>query len=182
MPTTGTSAFPITPAPATAFVIPALVLLAVGAATWHTARNADVPWPARALIGLVTLGGAAVVVASALGARGSRVDVGPGGLRLRGDLYGRTVPADRLRPAEARVVDLAAEPALRPVRRSFGTALPGYAAGWFRLADGSKALLSVTDRRRVAYVPTSDGYALLLSAADPHGLVATLRAAAPASR
>jgi hypothetical protein len=52
---------------------------------------------------------------------------------------------------------------------------PGYAAGWFRLRNGQRALLYVTTRRRVLYVPTNAGYALLLSPADADGMLADLR-------
>jgi hypothetical protein len=109
------------------------------------------------------------------GSRGARFEVSPAGLRLRGDVYGRLVPPAELRAAEARVVDLDAEPALAPRVRTMGTALPGYQSGWFRLRDGEKALLYLTDRRRAVYVPTTAGYALLLSPADPDGFVARLR-------
>jgi hypothetical protein len=56
-----------------------------------------------------------------------------------------------------------------------GTGLPGYAAGWFRLTNGERALLYVTTRERVLYVPTQAGYALLLSPSDPDGMLADLR-------
>src|SRR6185437_9476863 len=69
------------------------------------------------------------------GVRLARFEVSPAGLRLRGDMYGRLIPPGELRLADARVVDLRAEPSLAPVRRTMGTALSGYRAGWFRLAD-----------------------------------------------
>src|SRR5271156_1982355 len=89
-----------------------------------------------------TFGGLAF---SLSGARNSRFEVSPVGLRLRGDFYGRFIPAADLRLDSARAVDLRAEPALAPRIRTVGTALKGYQAGWFRLRDGEKALLYVTD-------------------------------------
>lgn len=106
---------------------------------------------------------------------GTTYEVGPAGLRVRGTLYGRLVPAAALRAGEARRVDLAAEPDLTPVVRTNGIGLPGYGAGWFRLAGGARALAFVTDRARLVHVPTAAGYALLLSADDPDGLVTALR-------
>jgi len=44
-----------------------------------------------------------------------------------------------LRTSEARRIDLAASPELQPRRRTLGTGLPGYQAGWFRLKGGEKA-------------------------------------------
>jgi hypothetical protein len=119
--------------------------------------------------------GFAVLGASVLGSQRSRFEVNAGGLVLRGDLYGRTIPRGELVGDDVRVVDLAREQGLAPVRRTRGTAIPGYRSGWFRLADGRKALLYVTDETHVVYVPTTAGYVLLLSAADADGLARELR-------
>lgn len=59
-----------------------------------------------------------------------------------------------------------------------GTGLPGYQAGWFRLTNGERALLYLTDRRRAVYVPTTAGYSVLLSPAEPDAFVSALRAIA----
>ena len=99
--------------------------------------------------------------------RHSRAEISPAGLKLVGDLWGRTIPLDHLELNEARVVDLRGEPDLIPRRRTMGTALGDYSAGWFRLRGGEKALLYLTDRRRVVYIPTLDGYSLLLSQSEP---------------
>jgi hypothetical protein len=101
--------------------------------------------------------------------------VSPAGLRLVGDLWGRRIPAAALVVEHARPVDLEREAPLRPVSRRMGTGIPGFAAGWFRLANGHKALIYLTDRRRVAYVPTTEGYVILLSVEDPERFVRVLR-------
>lgn len=131
-------------------------------------------------LALVILGALAAVAFSVSGARTARFEVSREGLRLRGDFYGRLVPAADLRADLARPVDLERERALQPTLRTGGTALPGYRAGWFRLRNGERALLYVTDARRVAYVPTRAGYSVLVSVAEPEALVAALRRAAPA--
>ena len=105
----------------------------------------------------------------------SRVEVSEEGVRLVGDLWGRTIPLARLDLERGRVVDLRAEPDLAPARRTMGTGLGSFASGWFRLRNGEKALLYLTDRRSVVYVPTHDGYALLLSSSEPERLLAALR-------
>lgn len=130
---------------------------------------------------LIALAGVGALVYSLAGARASHFEVSPAGLRLRGDFYGRLIPPNALDLRDARVVDLQAEPALTPAIRLVGTSIGGYQAGWFRLRNGTKALLYVTDRSRVAYVPTNQGYAVLLSAADPDALLASLRHIAPAA-
>lgn len=105
----------------------------------------------------------------------SRFEVSPDGLRLVGDLWGRRIPATALMTAEARAVDLRIEPGLTPRSRRMGTAVPGFASGWFRLADGRRALIYLTDRTRVAYVPTRQEYVVLLSVEDPARFVRVLR-------
>ncbi len=119
------------------------------------------------VIGLLALAG--------YGSQRARFILSEAGLDFRGDVYGRRLPWAALRVQEARVVDLTREAALAPRSRRVGTGLPGYAAGWFRLSNGQRALLYVTTWRRVLYVPTNAGYALLLSPEDPDGMLADLR-------
>jgi Bacterial PH domain len=109
------------------------------------------------------------------GSQRERFVLSDAGLDFRGDVWGRQVPWSALQVEKARVVDLTREPGLRPRSRRMGTALPGYAAGWFRLTSGERALLYVTAWRRVLYVPTSAGYVLLLSPQDPDAMLAELQ-------
>ena len=148
------STFPIAPATSRYLwlVIPALVLL---------------------------LGAAVLLVATVRGAHSSTFEIRPDGLWLRGDVWGRLIPKSELRVDLARRVDLTQEAGLRPKWRRIGTALPGYQAGWFRLRNGEKALLYLTDRTRAVYVPTTAGYVLLLSPADPDGFLSRLRGETP---
>jgi len=113
----------------------------------------------------------------AYSARHVRFEVSAEGLRIRGDVYGRFVPATALLAAQAREVDLTLDWAHRPTVRTNGIGLPGYQAGWFRLGDGERALVFLTDRTQAVYVPTRGGYSLLLSPADPQAFIATLQQA-----
>lgn len=108
-------------------------------------------------------------------------EVSPQGLRIRGDLYGRLLPLSALDLDRARLLNLREERDWQLKWRTNGTALPGYAAGWFRLRGGGKALVFVTDPTRVLLIPTRENYTLLMSARDPDGLLAALRKAAAAS-
>lgn len=136
-------------------------------------------WIINAIVLVVLVGAGTIMMRTAIGARASRFELRDDGLRLRGDLYGRTIPYGAMDGSAARVVDLEAERDLAPRTRTMGTAVPGYAAGWFRLRNGEKALLYLTDRAHAVYVPTSLGYSLLLSPADPERFVARLRARLP---
>ena len=107
---------------------------------------------------------------------GGRFEVSSGGLGIRGDLWGRFIEARHLRTGAARRVDFAAEPDLLPGWRTMGTGLPGYSSGWFRLRNGERALVYLTDRSRVVYIPTDAGYSLVLSPDDPDAFLAAIRA------
>jgi hypothetical protein len=137
-----------------------------------------VVWIAVPII-LTVIVAIAALIYSLVGARTARFEVSSDGLRLRGDFYGRLIPMRDLQLDMARVVDLRNESSLAPVRRTMGTALPGYRAGWFRLRDSERALLYITDPSRVAYVPTHDGYAIMLSVADPEAFLESLRRFGP---
>jgi hypothetical protein len=117
-----------------------------------------------------------VLVVTMLGARTARFEVAPDGLRIRGDFYGRFIAAADLRVDAARQVDLTVAPELAPARRTLGTGLPGYQAGWFRLRNGERALVYLTDRTKAVHVPTGAGFALLLSPSDPEGFIRALTA------
>lgn len=116
-----------------------------------------------------------LLAVSLMGSRTARFEVTAEGLRLRGDFYGRMIPASQLRGDLATLADFSTAPELLPARRTMGTGLPGYQSGWFRLKNGDKALLYLTDRDRAVYVPTTAGYSVLLSPVDPDGLLAAVR-------
>ena len=112
---------------------------------------------------------------TAYSSRHSRVEIDTEYIRLVGDFWGRTIPFEQLNVSEARVVNLDSTSEYYPKRRTFGTSLPGYASGWFRLRGGEKALVYLTTRQRVVYIPTSGGFALLLSVEEPEQFIAALR-------
>ncbi len=129
-------------------------------------------------IGVLLLGVVALFGSIVYSSRNTRCEVSPGELRIAGNIYGRRIPIEALSPDAAKVIDLRGDPALGISWRTNGVGLPGYGAGWFRLKNGEKALLFVTDPRRVLYLPTKRGYSLLVSPADPDGLLAAVRRAA----
>jgi PH (Pleckstrin Homology) domain-containing protein len=140
----------IAPAGARPFYIllPVLVLLACG-------------------IGLLAL--------AAYGSQHASFVVSDNSLDFRGDVYGRRLPLSALRLSEARIVDLDRAPELKPRSRRLGTGLPGYAAGWFRLHNGQRALVYLTNNHRVLYLPTNRNYVLLLSPRDPETMLSALK-------
>ena len=136
--------------------------------------SAKVAWT-FGLIGVVLMALVVLVAWLAYSSHHCRVEVLDDRIRLVGDLWGRTIPKAKLQVDKGRIVNLDEEPGLQAKRRTLGTYLPGYATGWYRLKNGDKALLYVTKRRQAVYLPTTEGYALLLSVTDPERLLAAIR-------
>jgi hypothetical protein len=128
-----------------------------------------------AIISLVLLAGIVLMIWLAWSMQNVRFTVSNEGLRLQGDLYSRLIPLNSLKLDEAVVTNLNTDTDHQPTRRTMGTGLPGYAAGWFKLRNGMKALLYVTDRTRVARIPTTEGYTVMLSVTEPQDLIETLK-------
>jgi len=126
-------------------------------------------------IGLVLAVAFGVLAISVMAASGARFQVTSDGLRIRGDLYGRFIPAAQLRVEAAQRVDLTRPTELEPKRRTLGGAFPGYRSGWYRLANGEKALLYLSDRRKAVYVPTTEGYGVLISPDNPDTFLTALK-------
>jgi hypothetical protein len=107
--------------------------------------------------------------------RPPKLEVSSEGLRIRQTLFGRTITASQLRVGEAHAVNFGKSPELQPKWRTMGVGLPGYQAGWFRLNNGEKSLVFLTDRGRTVYIPTTEGYSLLVTPKDPDEFLSSLR-------
>jgi len=116
---------------------------------------------------------AAVMAWICLGSRTIAVDRDR--VTVEGRMYSTVIPRASIDAGGVRVVDLDKTPDLRPTYRSNGLALPGLREGWFRLANGKRAFVMLTDTSHVVVIPTSDAW-LLLSARNSDELAARLRA------
>ena len=130
------------------------------------------------LIGIsaLLLGLASIFLWYAWAASHAQVTLQDDTLHLHVPLYGRQIPLSAIDIARAAIVDIDARSPLRPRMRTNGIGLPGYGVGWFRLADGSRALMAATRRSNMLYLPTHDGYVLLLSLTEPSELLEQLQA------
>jgi hypothetical protein len=146
----GTQVFPIIPAHASVYLILIPILLVVfiggGVATW-----------------------------AAYASRHVKFEVSSDGVTIRGDMYGRFVPKDKMVLKSARAADLSRDDNLAPKWKTNGAGFPGYKSGWYRLKDDSKALVFITDPHSVVYIPTVDGSCLLMSVANPDQFLAALK-------
>lgn len=151
-----------------------VLVFATGAAGGRGNGLLDV---ALVAIGVLVL---AMVGTSVHGSQRAGAQITHDGVRLTGDLYGReATPWRALDLDAARVVDLRAEPALRPGLRTLGTGFPGYASGYFALRGGGRALCLVSDESRVVLLPTRRDFVYLLSLRDPAAFLDALRTRAP---
>jgi len=127
--------FPITPASIRAFSVIGIVII-----------------PVILIMGLV-----------AYSAINTRFEINDEGLHIKRAIYGRFIPKESIIVENSRNVNLNSDRELKPVRRTNGIGLPGYSEGWFKLANGERALLFVSNRANVIYLPTTEGYSVLLS-------------------
>jgi len=124
---------------------------------------------------LIVFIGGGVATYAAFASRHVKFEVSRDGVTIRGDMFGRFVPKDKMVLKSAKAADLTKETTLAPKWRSGGTGYPGYKAGWYRLADESKALVFITDPHSVVYIPTVDGSCLIMSVANPDEFLAGLK-------
>lgn len=103
------------------------------------------------------------------------VQFASGMLTIKAGPYTRHVACSELDLAHSRVASLDERIELRPMLRTNGIGLPGFAVGHHRLRDRSKAFVLLTDRRRVLALRERNGRALLLSVARPQALLDALR-------
>jgi hypothetical protein len=134
------------------------------------------PASAKPLWLIVAICGVLVILLIALAfvafaSQNSRVEVSADRIRLVGDFWGREIPFGLLNVSAARILDLGDAPEYSPKRRTLGTGLPGYSSGWFRLHNGDKALVYLTQRRQVVYVPTSEGTRCCLASTNRSSLL-----------
>ena len=132
-------------------------------------------WVSGTVIGAILIGTIALFASFGYQARHASFTVTEQGLRLGPGFYGRFIPREQIVQSEVRVINLNAETGYQPKWRTNGASVPGFNVGWFKLKNNEKALVFLTDRSSVVYIPTSDNYSVLLSARDPEQLAAALK-------
>lgn len=104
-----------------------------------------------------------------------RFEVSDEGLRISRSFYGRFIPRGEIAAEAVRIIDLNVDSEYKPKRRTNGAGLPGYAEGWFKLLNKEKALLFLTDRSRVVYIPTKKDYSVMLSVKEAEEFAELIR-------
>ena len=127
------------------------------------------------VVSILLLGVMALLIFNAYASRSVRFELDPSGLKISGDLYARFIPAAALQLDQISALNLRRDEQYRPKWRTNGVGMPGYSAGWFKLRNGEKALVFVTDPGRVVRLPTTDGYSVLISVAVPDKFIRVCR-------
>lgn len=96
-------------------------------------------------------------------------------LTLDAALYGRSIPLSAIRLGDVRAVHVAEGMPLAPKLRTNGIGLPGFRLGWFRLGNGERALLAMSGAGQAVYLPTTEGYSLLVTLRRPVAFIEALR-------
>lgn len=129
-----------------------------------------------AAIGVLLLAVTMALAVVAYSAVHTRVRVDAQGLHIEGDpFFGRNLAWSELETERAAVVRIDGDAPHRPTWRTFGTGLPGYGAGWFRLASGEKALAFTSGGQQAVHVPTRSGWGLLVTVERAEALAARIR-------
>ena len=126
-------------------------------------RITPVPLKALSTIGIIIIPLLLIMGVIVYSALNTRFEINSEGLYIKGAIFGRFIPKESIMVENTRILNLNVESELKPVRRTWGTSLPGYSEGWFKLANGERALLFVSDRVNIVYIPTREGYSVLLS-------------------
>jgi hypothetical protein len=133
------------------------------------------PYITMWIISLVLLAVLGLFIYIGYSSRNMNFTISDEGLRISPGLYGRFIPKEDINTEGVKVINLNTEKEYTPKWRTNGAGLPGYSAGWFKLANKEKALCFLTDRSRVVYIPTNKDYSVLLSIREAEEFADTLQ-------
>jgi len=134
----------------------------------HAAPAAKTPMLFAATIAPLVILLATLMILRALNRGGVYVDQGE--LVVKPGIGSKRIALSALRRHGLSIVDLSERTELKPVLKLWGTSLPGFAGGRFRLRNGDNAICLLLDRTRVSYLRSDDGTAVLLSLREPEQL------------
>jgi len=139
----------------------------------HAAPAAKTPMLFAATIAPLVILLATAMILRSLNRAGVYVDQGE--LVIRPGIGSKRIALSALRAHGLSIVNLNEPTELKPVLKLWGTSLPGFAGGRFRLRNGETAICLLLDRTRVSYLRSDDGMTVLLSLKEPEQLRALLQ-------
>jgi len=105
--------------------------------------------------------GPALLLFGAWGARNPVATLGPSGLQLKVSFIRQTWSLAEINRDDAMKINLENRKELRPKWKLWGAAMPGLSSGLFKLHNGDKAHVYLTDKTKVVYLQTQKGVVLL---------------------
>lgn len=132
-------------------------------------------WIFGTIIGIILIGVIGLFASFAFQAKHTTFTLTDQGLRIGPGLYGRTIPKQNINTEGVRVIDLNLERDYQLKWKTNGAGLPGFSEGWFKLQNKEKALVFVTDRSSVVYIPTTGNYSVMLSVRDANEMVESIQ-------
>lgn len=105
--------------------------------------------------------GPALLLFGAWGARNPVATLGQTGLQLKVSFISKTWSLAQIDRDSAMKISLENRKELRPKWKLWGAAMPGLSSGLFKLHNGEKAHVYLTDKANVVYLPTQNGVVLL---------------------
>ena len=151
-------------------ILLSVILIAV---IWwkNPSEFSDIPlWALGLMFGI----GPAVLVAAAMGVRNPQAGLGMDGLSLKVSFIDKRWALNDIDRVNAALVNLESRQELRPKWKLWGAAMPGLSSGLFKLHNGERAHVYLTDKTNVVYLPTQKGV-VLLSLERPGDFLDTLK-------
>ncbi len=96
-------------------------------------------------------------------------------ISIKGDMFGDTIALESLNLIEMRHVDISNKGPEALKWKLWGTGMPGYYSGEYSLRNGKSALVFISNKQQVVYIPRNNSECLLLSVEDPAIFMLALR-------
>jgi hypothetical protein len=143
---------------------------------WQVRLRAGLTLPDH-LLGPLLVACIALVVCALLAwlMRRHRLRLDAAALDITTSFYHQRLPLSDLQLDAARVIAIDERPELKPMLKTNGMALPGFASGWFRSRAFKKLFVATAGGQRLLWLPTRRGFALLLQPRQPQALLDRLR-------
>ncbi|MEO5566214.1 MAG: hypothetical protein ABIR05_06105 [Luteimonas sp.] len=108
-----------------------------------------------------------------------RLQVDAGGIEVTTTFYRRRLAWPELQLDSAKVIAIQEHTEHAPMLRTNGVSIIGFNSGWFRSRTMEKLFVATAGGERLAWLPTTLGYSLLLQPRKPQALLDRLRELAP---
>ena len=115
-----------------------------------------------------------ILIAVLFSSKNPNAVLGTDGLKVKASFINKTWPLAALQRDSIRMLNLDENDGLKPRWRILGVSLPGLNSGLFKLRNGEKAHIYITQKQKVVYIPTQKG-SILLSLEKPREFIDTLQ-------